>query len=266
MKGKGFIYFSTTILQYGLGWYSIYFRNNDSKAKIIFIKIADWTVDNLKTASKDGIKISFFQLPSQFFGENCLSALVQGHAISVLVRAFHETGEEIYIKKAYECFNTFKLPIEDGGVVGRLDSIPVLEEFTNCPVHILNGHLYAFAGIIDLMRIKALSFIDREEIARYYNVFLEASIKLTGKMSMFFWSRYSAKKGLFANISSKYYHEAHIEQLRSLYLLTDREEFQEYAELWTSQLKSVTWRTLAMLLKIMGKLEYVMRQAHSRGV
>lgn len=107
----------------------------------------------------------------------------------------------------------------------------MLEEFSNYSIHILNGHLFAFVGIIDLLRIEDSTCINRDEIVKFHDVFLEASTKLIERMNMPFWSKHSAKEDLFPNIASKFYHDAHIEQLRGLYQLTGRVEFQEYAEL-----------------------------------
>jgi len=77
----------------------------------------------------------------------------QGEAMSVLCRAWQETGQERYLKAAMGVFGVFELPVEHDGVLGYISRIgvPWYEEDVALPLrHILNGMVYALWGLRDL--------------------------------------------------------------------------------------------------------------------
>ena len=93
-KGKvGKQYNPIAISQYGLGHYNLYKRTGERKNWEIFLKVADWLVNNLEP-NPNGIHVwnHYFDweyrdtLKSPWY-----SALSQGQGISLLLRAFQET-------------------------------------------------------------------------------------------------------------------------------------------------------------------------------
>jgi len=135
---------------------------------------------------------------------------------------------------------------------------PVIEEWAVDPFHVLNGHLFAFASIIDLLGvmkdIKNASIL--AEIETYYIKFNDASNKLIEMHDMGFWSRYSLKYILVPNISSKFYHSLHVNMLLGLHELTGSEIMHRYARKWNTQLNNPFYSIIAMVLKIMDKIFY----------
>lgn len=256
-KSNKVIYSPVVISQYGLGWYSKYLRDKQQSSLNIFLKVADWLINNLKTFKIKGENVSVFFM--DYGKPNVLSGMAQGLAISVLVRAYKITKNSEYLKRAVEAFNTFKLKIKEGGVVDTSLGIPILEEWTDEPVHILNGHLFAFAGIIDLMNTKGLPKEDRENIVPYYNKYLESTLKLLKRIDMFFWTKYSLRPTFLPNIASYFYHKLHIEMMEGLYELTRISEFKFYSERWLRQKQRFIHKFLAMILKLLDRIQFELK-------
>ena len=80
-----------------------------------------------------------------------LSALTQGNAVSVLVRAYRLTHEEVFLQVARRAMRTFELDIRDGGVSTSIGEDGVFfEEFAVYPAsHVLNGYILALFGLYD---------------------------------------------------------------------------------------------------------------------
>ena len=77
----------------------------------------------------------------------------QGHAMSVLTRAFRESRDEKYLRGAVRALKLFTIPTSEGGVVARfMESSHVwYEEYPTKPSSfILNGFMYSLLGLYDL--------------------------------------------------------------------------------------------------------------------
>jgi heparosan-N-sulfate-glucuronate 5-epimerase len=81
------------------------------------------------------------------------SGMGQGHAMSVLTRAYASSKEEKYLAAAVKAIDLFELSSSQGGVVARfLDTSYVwYEEYPTRPSSfILNGFMYSLLGLYDL--------------------------------------------------------------------------------------------------------------------
>jgi len=246
------VYSPIVICQYALGWYSRYLRDNDRFALDRFLGVADWLIAFAQPVQKSGVRMTLLYTD---YGEGpALSAMAQGLAISVWCRAFRETGNREYLVQALNAFNAFKLSIEDGGVVDNSLGFPVLEEWTNDRIHILNGHLFAFAAIIDLLGLE-LTEAQKRVIQDYYDIFLLSSLRLVEKADMFFWTRYSLRRFFVPNIASYFYHDLHIEMMLGLHVLTKHPLFYYYTKRWRHQQRCLIKRLLALVLKVADRTE-----------
>jgi hypothetical protein len=251
---SGIVYNPIVISQYGLGWYSKYLRNQQQPFLDNFLRIADWLVNNSQELNINGEKCSVLYFDYYGDGKVC-SAMAQGQAISVLCRAYRITQNRAYLKKAIELYAVLKRSIKEGGVVDTSLGFPVLEEYSHEPIHILNGHLFALVGIIDLKNIGNLEQ-EKDDILNSYELYLDSSLKLARKMDMGFWTKYSCQSGLLPNIASHFYHSLHIEMMKGLYALTGIDEFKFCGERWLEQRKKTAYKFLAMILKLMDRLRY----------
>ena len=81
------------------------------------------------------------------------SAMGQGHALSVLARAYHHSGGDTsYLKAALTGLRPFDVASSAGGVLASfLGHIPWYEEYPTQPASfVLNGFIYALLGLYDL--------------------------------------------------------------------------------------------------------------------
>jgi heparosan-N-sulfate-glucuronate 5-epimerase len=77
----------------------------------------------------------------------------QGHAISVLSRAYHHSkGDKRYLKAAIDGMKPFRVPSYQGGVLATfLGKYGWYEEYpTSPPSFVLNGFIYSLLGLYDL--------------------------------------------------------------------------------------------------------------------
>lgn len=101
------VYFPIAIFQYGLGCYDLYLGDNDKEYLVKFLKAADWA---LKNQNEQGA--GNFSIEKNHFEP---SSMAQGEGASLLVRAYKETGDEIYIKAAKKALEMMLQPLEQFG-------------------------------------------------------------------------------------------------------------------------------------------------------
>ncbi len=141
------------IAQYALGNYNLAKQHGNSVSYDTFLGSADWLLKNLVCTShttyawQHHFDFEYFRLLQSPW----ISGLAQGQGLSVLVRAYHETGEHRYRRMADEAFHSLALPIEQGGVqYTDNDGFLWIEEYlVEPPTHILNGFIWALWGIYD---------------------------------------------------------------------------------------------------------------------
>jgi len=91
------------------------------------------------------------EIPAGWYGAMC-----QGQAISVLVRAFLNSGDQKYLAAAEKAVGVFNVSSIEGGVRAVfMDKHVWYEEYpTNPPTFILNGFMYSLLGLYDLKTVK----------------------------------------------------------------------------------------------------------------
>lgn len=78
------------------------------------------------------------------------SALAQGQALSVLVRAFDHTGDQRYLDAADLALLPFGIATDQGGVRSDWDGTDWYEEYPTPALHVLNGFEFTLVGLHDL--------------------------------------------------------------------------------------------------------------------
>ena len=128
----------------------------------MFFHGADWFVENQDAGGGWPSNVVFNKGRKKYPGAEELQAgwygaMCQGQAISVLVRAFHQSGDDKYLEAAEKAVKVFSIPSSRGGVRAVfLEKYPWYEEYpTNPPTFILNGFMYSLLGLFDLKSVSS---------------------------------------------------------------------------------------------------------------
>jgi glycosyltransferase involved in cell wall biosynthesis len=153
----------TLIAQDALAHWNRYLKHRNEAHRSIFLTQAYWLLAHeTKLANGTGVWPIPFALPEYYAPQPWLSALVQGCAISVLVRAHQLTNDEVFLQAAQRAVRSFELDILDGGVGASLneDSLFFEEVGVYPAAHILSGHILALFGLYDYLAVTQDSRIE----------------------------------------------------------------------------------------------------------
>ncbi|XP_012058108.1 PREDICTED: D-glucuronyl C5-epimerase [Atta cephalotes] len=163
------------------------------------------------------------------------SSMGQGHAISVLARAYYHSGEAKYLQAAIRGLRPFRLTSAKGGVAALFLSKYVwYEEYPTTPSSfILNGFIYSLIGLYDLKSIAVGK--DAEEATRLFNqgmISLKNMLTLydTGSGTTYDLRHFTLKTA--PNLARWDYHSTHINQLLLLNSIDNDPIFITTAERW----------------------------------
>src|SRR5947209_4541654 len=241
------------IAQYGLGNYNLYARTGEPERKARFLRAADWLRATAEP-NPGGLWVWMHKFDWEYrdtLRAPWFSGLAQGQGISLLVRAYNETGTADYLECAQQAFAAFLVDVQDGGVACRdeANNLWFEEYIVSPPTHILNGFIWAIWGIYDY------SLATNESAAQ--DLFTRGVRTLLHNLERYdlgFWSLYEQSGTRLPMIASRFYHRLHIVQLHVLYRLTRESKFLEFAERWSAYTHSRAKRTRALCYKAAFKL------------
>ena len=253
----GLQYNPIAIAQYGLGNYNLYRRTADPARRKKFLLIADWLCDHLEP-NAHGLAVWHHHFNWEYrdtLKAPWYSALAQGQGISVLVRAWKESGEARYLEAAQRAMESFRKSVTEGGVAFTDDvgDLWFEEYIVSPPTHILNGFIWATWGVYDYF------LATKEKFAQ--DLFARAVQTMLHNLDHFdlgFWSLYEQSGTRLPMVASNFYHRLHIVQLRIMHrlsgALTENDKFAEVADRWDLYTQSRTNRTRALVYKTAFKL------------
>lgn len=230
-----FVYNPVSIAQFGLQYYSYYMKSGDKDNIKPMIAAADWLVYNqdMKTGKW------LYKFPFNVGGMDIRlesgwsSAMGQGQAISLLVRAYNLTKDGRYIRAAELGLEPLKVDVENDGLTRYIDGHPYYEEYpTNPPSYALNGFMFTLLGLYDLSYIKPES-----EATRLYNEGME-TLKFVlpnydseeNRISIYHLGHITkAPRSIHV---SNFYHMVHIIQLKSLDSVSPDPILERYYKAW----------------------------------
>lgn len=225
------IYFSIAIFQYGLGAYDLFLLSGDKSMLEKTLACAKWAIDNQQ---KDGSWVTFEYENKQ----HPYSSMAQGEGISLLCRAYLETLDQKYMHAIQRAYAFMILPIERGGTTKYINNKVFFYECTNDPL-ILNGWIFSIWGLWDYCKLV------NDEDAK--NILERTLLTLEKKISEFdigYWSLYEDGK----RICSPFYHKLHVQQLKVMYDLTEREIYKKYYVKWDNYQKN-KWNCMRAFIK-----------------
>merc|ERR1712210_83385 len=158
--------------------------------------------------------------------EGWYGAMAQGHAMSVLTRAWLTTNDTQYSEAAIRALHLFSVPSEEGGIVAKfLDTLKWYEEYPTVPgSFVLNGFMYSLMGLHDVVEMLEETREQPNELetaARLWRDGMKSLITLlplydTGSGTVYDLRHFSMM-GSSPKLARWDYHATHINQL---YLLS----------------------------------------------
>ncbi|KAH9513416.1 hypothetical protein Btru_032956 [Bulinus truncatus] len=181
------------------------------------------------------VVVGVLELPPGWY-----SAMGQGQAMSVLVRAYLDSKNEKYLKAAISALNLFEVDSSQGGVRAKfLGQLDWYEEYPTTPSSfVLNGFIYSLLGLYDLKETATGAAKDRAE--RIYSSgmkSLKAMIGLYDTGVGTFYDLRHITAGIEPNRARWDYHTTHINQLLQLMIIDDDEIFKTTVQRWLGYLK-----------------------------
>ncbi|HLH08207.1 MAG TPA: D-glucuronyl C5-epimerase family protein [Terriglobales bacterium] len=250
----GWQYNPIAIAQFGLGNHTLFCRTGNQQYRDRFLIAASWMVRNLEK-NDFGLHVWHHHFDWDYrspLKAPWYSGLAQGQGISLLVRAFHETRDDYYLRAARHAFISLCTPVDGGGVLLQNGEHVWLEEYiVHPPTHILNGCMWANWGVYDYWLTTG------DEGAR--QLFSAVARSLALQLPAFdtgFWSLYEQCGKRMSMLASPFYHRLHIAQLEIMHRLTSDCIFQEFAHRWRTYQRSAVKRSFALLHKSTFKLFY----------
>lgn len=165
----------------------------------------------------------------------------QGHALSVLSRAYHHSGGEAkYLRAALDGLKPFRVPSSKGGVLATfLNRYHWYEEYPTKPASfVLNGFIYSLLGLYDLT---AIAPAGRAQEAEF--LFNEGMTSLKAMLTLFDMGSVTSYDlrhftlGIAPNLARWDYHATHINQLLLLGTIEDEPLFKVTAERWKGYMR-----------------------------
>ena len=208
-------YWPVTITQYGLLNYNFYLSTKDRKYSDRVIAVCDWLLENIdKTAGAWYCNIDYHcNVVDEDMQKPFCSSMVQGQAMSVLVRGYHLTKNEAYLECASKAINIIKTPVEEGGTFREVGGYSFYEEYpTKTPSLVLNGFIFALYGLYDF---SVTDYAGAEVAKDLFGKGYTTLIKLLPLYDGGFCSRYSLSHITWKpNYNTNpLYHPIHINQL-----------------------------------------------------
>jgi heparosan-N-sulfate-glucuronate 5-epimerase len=230
---KKYHYNPVTIEQYALGLYNRYLSGEDTINK--FLVTADWLLKYMDT--KGALRCNY---PYKGYSAGWVSAMSQGEALSVFVRAYSLTNDDNYKTACTKVFN-YLIDKKNGLVTGisEIDSKfrnnVFFQEYpiTKNSLHkyTLNGFIYTLIGVYDWSTIA-----DTKLAFSYFNNGISTLKLLLPYYDIGGFSTYDLDY-LFTNkypYGSAEYHGLHIELLGVLNSITGDMAFDYFKTLWLS--------------------------------
>lgn len=242
-RRRGTHYNPVRVQQYALACHGRWLAAGEEEYLRRFLVQADWLAGNLDEEGRWLYHFPWLDLSPPWY-----SGMAQGQGISVLARACLATQDPLYAEAARRALGPMTRGLAQGGVLLRREGDVWIEELAGSLLRrsVLNGHVYAMWGLWDAWRVFG------EERAR--SLFEETEVTLRRWLPRYdfhgLWTRYCLPERGLPVLATVHYQVEHIQQMRVMYALTGREEYERWAERWERQLRRRLRATVAVLLKM----------------
>ncbi len=233
--------FSIMIFQYGLGAYDLYLQKINVKDNFEkFRATLNWAVEK---QLDNGAWVTFKQQENG----KVYSSMAQGEGISLLLRGYIEFKEDKYFELAKKALQYMMKSVEENGTTEYKGNDVYLKEcIQQGELVILNGWIFSLWGIYDYLKIDK----DNKEIKEFYQRTILTLEKELCKFDNGYWSMYDMGE----KIASPFYHNLHIQQLKVMYDITNRDIFKDYANRFEIYERKFLNRKRAFIVKASQKI------------
>ena len=228
---RRWIYHPTVICQYALGLYERITKETDDQENLVnsFLAQADWLVNNYDQLEGSAFWFIKFNMPEYKLTAPWSSGIVQGEAISVLLRANVLSKNDQYYQAASKSLKSFLVDFEEYGFTRIIENdYRIFEEYPTKKINFaLNGYIFALYGLYDFVLLK-----DDHLAEKLFNKGIELLVNKLKDFDLAYWSKYSLYYDPIEYPCSYKYHALHIEMLKSLYFITSNSVFLQIIEKW----------------------------------
>lgn len=209
--------------------------------KDLFLDAANYFVRHQDSKGGWAVKVTRKLIPEVMELEpGWYSAMGQGQAISLLVRAYVASKDRTYIEAAGKALDIFDIPSSKGGVLAKfLDSLDWYEEYPTTPSsHVLNGFIYSLIGLYDLKEMA--TGIVKDKATDLYDKgmrTLKAMLPMFDSGTGTFYDLRHITAGLAPNRARWDYHKVHIKQLYLLIEIEGDPLFRDTLRRWKGYMK-----------------------------
>ena len=249
-KKIGIQYNPVTVAQYSLAHLSLYIRTKDDKYKKIFLNGAEWFLMNVSDYKNDSLVWFYkFDLTECELKSPWISAMAQGLAVSVLIRANQMTGNKDFLDTAEKAVNVFDIQVHEGGVMSTFpDGEIVFEEYPTGSINcVLNGFIFSVLGLYDLF-----IFAKNKKAEKLFNQSIKSLKDNFKRYDTGYWSRYDLRSD--KRLASIHYHLLHIRLLDILYEITQDVYFIQLRNKWNEYYRSIFCRIKFIFKKFLQKV------------
>lgn len=230
-------HFPVMIFQYAFGVLDLYYETNDEKYLRKFRQCADWAIDHQKA---DGAWDNF----SYIYPDYPYGAMAQGEGISLLIRAYVNFNDAQYLESAHKAITFMLKDVKEGGCTLYEKNDIILLEYQHLPI-VLNGWIFSWWGIYDYFLVT-----NNLEIKAIMDGSLDTLVRYLPQFSNGYWSMYDIN----GKITSPFYHNLHIAQMKAMYALTQIPEFDIYAKKWEKEQSNALFKSIAFIKKSFQKI------------
>lgn len=227
----GIQYVPVEICHYALANYYTYQTTNNPQYLETFLTQANWLIQNAKQNDDFTVWEYNYDWPTYNCTQPWISAMAQGEAISVLTRAYVLTGNQTYLQTAQTATQAYKHEMTQGGIRTTEANDIWYEEYadTQAPSSkVLNGFIFALFGLYE--------YTYQTNNTETNQLFQQATNTLAQNIHQYDTGTWSYYDLLHKTIAGTNYHIIHINQLNTMYKLTNNQIFQQYSTLFRSYL------------------------------
>lgn len=225
-EGKvGQQYNVVTIAEQALNWSD----SEDSLTISNFYSCINWLMKNgVYINDSSIIYYNYYDWPGYKMTAPWRSAMNQGRAMQVFLKAFEKTDDSLYLKFAHQSMNTLLIPVNKGGVSYFNKDGIWFEEYADDSgkdSRVLNGNIVVLEGLLDYYR----------ETSDTLALFLfNQGVKAVENNIEFYNNNGHSNYDILGKPASSWYHNFHIRLLDYLYKETGKEIFYEYSQIWSA--------------------------------